>query len=179
MKRLLLAGVLSLWAYGAQAVEIGVSAEEVHRRIQQNEANLLFVDVRDPVEIMFVGFTDAVHVNVPYPLVDRSAWDDQRGAYRVAQNPDFLAQIRAELNRRGLGDDAEVITLCRSGSERGKPSADYLRANGFANARYVIDGFQGAAIKDGPQAGFRLQNGWQNSGLPWSAKMNPEKMYRP
>ena len=179
MKRLLLAGVLSLWAYGAQAVEIGVSAEEVHRRIQQNEANLLFVDVRDPVEIMFVGFTDAVHVNVPYLLVDRSAWDDQRGAYRVAQNPDFLAQIRAELNRRGLGDDAEVITLCRSGSERGKPSADYLRANGFANARYVIDGFQGAAIKDGPQAGFRLQNGWQNSGLPWSAKMNPEKMYRP
>lgn len=31
---------------------------------------------------------------------------------------------------------------------------------------------------EGPQAGFRLQNGWQNSGLPWSAKMNPEKIYR-
>ena len=39
-------------------------------------------------------------------------------------------------------------------------------------------GFQGGALKDGPQAGFRLQNGWQNSGLPWSAKMNPEKIHR-
>ena len=38
--------------------------------------------------------------------------------------------------------------------------------------------FQGGALKDGPQAGFRLQNGWQNSGLPWSAKMNPEKIHR-
>ena len=28
------------------------------------------------------------------------------------------------------------------------------------------------------QKGFRLQNGWQNSGLPWSMKMNPDKMYR-
>lgn len=74
--------------------------------------------------------------------------------------------------------DAEVITMCRSGSERGEPSAAYLRANGFPNARFVINGFQGAALKDGPQAGFRIQNGWQNSGLPWSMKMNPAKMYR-
>ena len=32
-------------------------------------------------------------------------------------------------------------------------------------------------IKEGSQAGFRLQNGWQNSGLPWSNKMNKDKMY--
>ena len=29
-----------------------------------------------------------------------------------------------------------------------------------------------------PQAGLRVVNGWQNSGLPWSTKMNPAKMYR-
>jgi len=57
--------------------------------------------------------------------------------------------------------------------------ANYLRDNGFPNARYVIDGFQGPAIKEGPQAGFRLLSGWQNSNLPWSPKMNAEKMYRP
>lgn len=179
MKRLLLAGVLSLWAYGAQAVEIGVTAQDVFNRVQQNDAKLLFVDVRDPVEIMFVGFTDAVHVNVPYLLVDRDNWDDQRGTYKVTQNPNFLADVRAELEKRGLDENTEIITMCRSGSERGKPSADFLRANGFPNARYVIEGFQGSAIKEGPQSGFRLQNGWQNSGLPWSPKMNAEKMYRP
>lgn len=179
MKLLLLFAALGSLALTAQADDIGVTAQEVHARVKQADAKLLFVDVRDPVEIMFVGFTDAVHVNVPYLLVDRSTWDDQRGTYRIAQNPHFIAEIRAELKKRGLDDKADIVTMCRSGSERGEPSAVFLRANGFPNARFVINGFQGSAIKEGPQAGMRLQSGWQNSGLPWSPKMNPEKMYRP
>lgn len=179
MKRFLLASALSLCAFAASADDLGVTAQAVYDRVQQNESKLLFVDVRDPVEIMFVGFTDAVHVNVPYLLVDRTIWDEQRGTYKVSQNPSFLSEIRAELKKRGLDENAEIITMCRSGSERGKPSADYLRENGFPNARYVIDGFQGPAIKEGPQAGFRVLSGWQNSNLPWSPKMNAEKMYRP
>lgn len=179
MKRFLLASALSLCAFAARADDLGVTAQAVYDRVQQNESKLLFVDVRDPVEIMFVGFTDAVHVNVPYLLVDRNTWDEQRGTYKVSQNPNFLSEIRTELKKRGLDENAEIITMCRSGSERGKPSADYLRDNGFPNARYVIDGFQGPAIKEGPQAGFRLLSDWQNSNLPWSPRMNAEKMYRP
>lgn len=179
LKQLLVAATLGLASLPALAIDIAIAPGETYLRVTQGDKNILFVDVRDPVEIMFVGFTDAVHVNVPYLLVDRSAWDDQRGTYKIAQNPNFVAEIRAELKKRGLDDNAEIVTMCRSGSERGKPSADFLRANGFPNARYVIDGFQGSAIKEGPQAGFRLQNGWQNSGLPWSLKMNPQKMYRP
>lgn len=179
MKNLLIALALSFFSLVTQAAEIGVNAQSIYDRIQRQGNDLLFIDVRDPVEIMFVGFTNAVHVNIPYLLVDRSAWDSQRGTYKVTQNPNFIAQIRAELNKRGLDHNAEIITMCRSGSERGKPSADFLRANGFPNVWYVIDGFQGSAIKEGPQAGLRLLNGWQNSGLPWSPKMNPEKMYRP
>lgn len=179
MKNLLFAFSLCLASINVQAIEIGVSGQDVYERIQDQDKNLLFIDVRDPVEIMFVGFTDAVHANVPYLLVDRNTWDEQRGSYTVMQNPNFIADIRMELNRLGLDNNAEIITMCRSGSERGKPSADFLRANGFPNARYVIDGFQGSAIKEGPQSGFRLLNGWQNAGLPWSPKMNPKKMYRP
>ena len=80
----------------------------------------------------------------------------QRGTYKIAQNPNFVAEIRAELKKRGLDDNAEIVTMCRSGSERGKPSADFLRANGFPNARYVIDGFQGSAIKEGEREGGDL-----------------------
>ena len=47
-----------------------------------------------------------------------------------------------------------------------------------AGRSVVIDGFQGTPLKEGPQAGLRVVNGWQNSGLPWSTKMNPAKMYR-
>jgi rhodanese-related sulfurtransferase len=178
MKRLLMAAVLGWSALGAHAVDLGISAADTLAMVQQADSKVLIVDVRDPVEVMFVGFTDAVHVNVPYLIVDRTAWDDKRGVYKMYQNPDFAAQIKAALEKRGLTADAEIITMCRSGSELGEPSATYLRANGFPNARFVVNGFQGAALKDGPQAGFRIQNGWQNSGLPWGAKMNPAKMYR-
>ena len=178
MKRFLLAAALGWGVLGVQAVELGISAQDTYAQVQKADSKVLFVDVRDPVEVMFVGFTDAVHVNVPYLMVDRSAWEDKRGVYKLVQNPDFAVQIKAALEKRGLPMDAEVITMCRSGSERGEPSAAFLRANGFPNARFVVNGFQGAALKDGPQAGFRIQNGWQNSGLPWSMKMNPAKMYR-
>lgn len=31
---------------------------------------------------MFVGFTDAVDTNIPYLLVERNAWNDERGAFQ-------------------------------------------------------------------------------------------------
>lgn len=178
MKNLLLAAIIGFASLAVHAADIGISAQDVYAKIQQGERNVLFVDVRDPVEIMFVGSTEAAHANVPFLLVDRTQWDAERNIFRLYRNPDFVQQIKLELARRGLGADAEIITLCRSGSERGEPSAAFLRENGFPNARFVIHGFQGAAVKEGPQAGMRLLNGWQNSGLPWSAKMNPEKIHR-
>lgn len=178
IQRLLIAASLGFMAIAAHATEIGISAQDTYLKVQGADAKVLFVDVRDPVEIMFVGFTDEVHVNIPFLFVDRTQWNAERGVFRLYRNPDFAAQVRAELHKRGLGDDTEIITMCRSGSERGEPSAAFLRENGFPNARFVVNGFQGSATKDGPQAGFRLTNGWQNSGLPWSPKMNAEKIYR-
>lgn len=178
MKRLFIAASLSLMAITTHAVEIGITAQETYEKVQIEGDKMLFIDVRDPVEIMFVGFTDVVDANIPFLMVDRTQWNAERGVFKLYQNPDFADLVRLELAKRGLDANAEIITLCRSGSERGEPSAAYLRENGFPNARYVINGFQGSAIKDGPQAGFRLQNGWQNSGLPWSAKMNADKMFR-
>ena len=136
MKALIIATLLALVSLPALAdTDVGVSSQETYAKLGQGEAKLLFIDVRDPVEIMFVGFTDAVDINIPYLLVDRTTWDDERGSYKVAQNPRFIEEVRAALKERGLSTDAEIITMCRSGSERGKPSADFLRANGFPNAR--------------------------------------------
>jgi rhodanese-related sulfurtransferase len=180
MKKVLIAAALALASLTAHRQRISPSRQQdTFAKVRQADSRVLFVDVRDPVEIMFVGFTDAVHVNIPYLIVDRTPGMRKRVSSRLYQNPDFAARIKAELDKRGWGVDTEIITMCRSGSERGEPSASFLRTNGFPNARFVVEhGFQGAAIKDGPQAGFRLQNGWQNSGLPWSMKMNPDKMYR-
>lgn len=177
MKQLIAAAALGFFALTASASELGISAKDAYEKVKQPNAKVLFIDVRDPVEIMFTGFTDMVTVNIPYLIVDRTTWDDKRGNFKPNYNPNFVADVKAELAKRGWGLDTEIITMCRSGSERGEPSADFLRDNGMVNARYVVHGFQGAAIKEGPQAGFRMQNGWQNSGLPWSLKMNKDKMY--
>ena len=40
--------------------ELGLSAQQVNALLQQDRDNILFLDVRDPVEIMFIGFTDEV-----------------------------------------------------------------------------------------------------------------------
>lgn len=175
---LLFAAALASPAALLQANEPGLTPQATYELIHSDPAGVLLVDVRDPVEIMFVGFTDEAHVNIPYLIVDRDVWDAQNNRFSLGVNPDFAAEIATALQARGLDRSATVITMCRSGSERGLPSAAYLRDNGFPNARYVINGFQGEAVKDGENAGFRIKNGWQNSGLPWGTRMNPEKIYR-
>lgn len=175
----LISGILlSLAIFAVQAVELGISAKDAYAKTQQTEKPVLLVDVRDPVEIMFVGFTDAVDINIPFLVADRTQWNAERNIFPMEANPEFVEQIKAELAKRGLDENTEVITMCRSGSERGEPSAKVLREAGLANARFVVNGFQGDALSEGPQAGMRLKNGWQNSDLPWSRSLNGEKIYR-
>ena len=122
MKNYLLALVLGVAALGAQAVEMEISAKDVYEKVQGNDPGVLFVDVRDPLEIMFTGFTDVVHVNIPYLLADRTRWEDERSIYRLYRNPDFVAQIKAELARRGMKEDAEVITRAARAASVASPA---------------------------------------------------------
>ncbi len=156
----------------------GIEATAAHALLEQKRDEILFIDVRDPVEIQFTGFTNEVDVNIPFLMADRTRWNAQRGMFLMDRNPRFAAAVHEALTTKGLGKDATIITMCRSGSERGMPSADFLRSSGFPNAKYIIHGFQGDPLEDGPQRGMRLKNGWQNSGLPWSPSMNPEKIHR-
>jgi predicted sulfurtransferase len=131
MKKVLIAAAIALASLAASAADLAITAADAFAKVRQADSRVLFVDVRDPVEIMFVGFTDAVHVNIPYLIVDRNAWNAEKGVFKTYQNPEFAARIKAELDKRGWGVDTEIITMCRSGSERGEPSASFLRNNGF------------------------------------------------
>lgn len=140
---------------------------------------VLFVDVRDPVEIMFTGFTDVVDVNIPFMLVDRTRWHSSKPVYALDKNPDFESRIAAALESRGLSKAAPVILMCRSGGTRGAPSAQALAGKGYEKVYVVVDGFEGGKVAEGERKGWRLKNGWKNAGLPWSYKLNREKMYLP
>lgn len=156
----------------------GLTTKATYEVMRERGEEVLFVDVRDPIEIMFVGATDVVDINIPFLIADRYDWDEENNRFRMERNPRFVDEIQKALKAKGLDENATIITMCRSGSERGEPSALFLRNEGFENARFVIHGFQGDAKGEGEMAGRRVVNGWQNDGLPWSSGLSGTKIYR-
>ncbi|SHF71410.1 Rhodanese-like domain-containing protein [Modicisalibacter ilicicola DSM 19980] len=181
MKKLLIALLVTFAAsFNVHAEDaLAVTPQETYDMVQKQGDQILFVDVRDPVEIMFIGFTDAIDKNIPFKLVDRSDFLPDKGRFAMITNPEFAAGVEKALEEKGLDKDALIITMCRSGSSRGKPSAEYLLERGFTNVKYIDHGFQGSGAKEGEKKGMRIVNGWQNAGLPWSMTLNTEKIYRP
>jgi len=143
----------------------------------QKDRKVVLIDVRDPVEIMFTGFTDMAAANVPFKIIDFSVWDAQRGLYQANTNRDFVAETEAVLEKLGADKDSDIIFMCRSGSTRSGPAADVMYEAGYKNVYTMLDGFEGHKEKEGLHKGARVVNGWKNSGLPWGWKLDEEKMY--
>lgn len=157
--------------------DLYVDAKEAYEMKQRLGDKVLFVDVRDPIEIMFTGFTDVVDVNVPFKLSNLAKWHPKKPVYAMEVNPDFEVEIARALERKGLTKAAPIILMCRSGGTRGAPSAKLLWGKGYEQVYVVTDGFEGGKIKEGERKNWRLKNGWKNASLPWSYKLNREKMY--
>ena len=155
-----------------------LTAVEAYEMKQDQGEEVLFVDVREPIEMMFTGFTDVVDINVPYMLVNPSQWNSKQTKFSMEKNPDFAAGILAALEANGLDKSAPVILMCRSGGTGGAPSANALEGLGLEQVYVVVDGFEGSTSKDNPNGPWRLVNGWKNSGLPWSYNLNAGKVYQ-
>jgi len=154
-----------------------VDSKETYAMKQKLGNQMLFIDVRDPIEIMFTGFTDSVDINIPFKLAIRTVWNDKKPVFKMEVNPNFEQEIAAALEVRGLTKEAPIVIMCRSGGTRGAPATRYLENKGYKQIYVVTDGFEGDKIKEGERKNWRLKNGWKNSGLPWSYKLNKEKMY--
>ena len=154
-----------------------LTSQEAYEMKQAKGDQVLFVDVRDPIEIMFTGFTDVVDINVPFMLANRNKWNQKKPVFAMERNQDFAPGIARALQTRGLGKDTPIILMCRSGGTRGAPSAKALEGQGYTAVYVVVDGFEGGALSSGERKGWRLKNGWKNAGLPWSYKLNKEKLY--
>lgn len=153
------------------------SREAFQMKTSQTGQKILFIDVRDPIEIMFTGFTDTVDINIPFLLSNPKKWNDKKSVYAMEVNKSFEPLVDKALKDRGLSKEDVVILMCRSGGERGAPSAKALEGKGYKQVYVVTDGFEGDTVKDGPKKNWRLVNGWKNSDLPWSYKLNQQKMY--
>ncbi len=154
-----------------------LTAAEANDMKQKLGDGVLFVDVREPIEIMFTGFTDVVDVNVPFMLVNAAAWNPEKPVFEMEANPDFASGVQAAMEARGLSKSDPVILMCRSGGTRGAPSATALKPLGLEQVYVVVDGFEGGTVKDHPNGPWRLKDGWKNSGLPWSYDLNKDKVH--
>ena len=153
-----------------------LSAKEAAALKESKGKTTLLLDIRTQAEIAFVGEADAVDANIPYLLADFSAWDDKKARFKLSPNADFVNKVGDLVAKAGLKKDATIILMCRSG-DRSAKAADDLTDAGYTNVYSLVEGFEGDVAKDGPNAGKRMVNGWKNAGLPWSYKLDKNKMY--
>lgn len=151
------------------------SREAYQMKTGEHGQEMLLVDVRDPIEIMFTGFTEVVDINIPFMSSNRQKWNEKKNVFAMEINPAFETQIAKALADRKLSKNSPIILMCRSGGERGAPSAKALEGKDYTQVFVVTDGFEGEAIKDGDKKNWRLLNGWKNSGLPWGYSLNKGK----
>ena len=154
-----------------------LDAKEANAMKKADPANLLFIDVRDPAEIMFVGFTDVVDYNIPFMTVNTNKWHSKKPVFELEKNKYFENDIANALKMKGMSKDTPILIMCRSGGTRGAPATKLLEGHGYSKVYVVTDGFEGSKTKTGDKKGFRLEDGWKNSGLPWGYELNKEKMY--
>ena len=119
---------------------------------------------------------DANIAYVEHP--DDAPWDDKAGRFKLEVNSDFGPDLARRMAAKGLGKGDVVIVMCRSG-DRSARAATLLTQLGYSNVFSVVDGFEGDIATSGPKQGQRVVNGWKNADLPWSYKLDKERMTMP
>jgi len=149
------------------------TASEAYAQWQADPAGVSVLDVRTPEEYVFVGHAEMAW-NVPFKL-QTYQWDESGKKLPMKDNPEFLDRAK-ELFKPG----DRVYVMCRSGG-RSAMAVNALAKAGYTQIYSIIDGMEGDMVHDPASVydGKRMKNGWKNAGLPWTYKVDPEKMKLP
>lgn len=154
------------------SLNLYLSAKEVPAFLEKNKGKTVFIDVRTPAEIEFVGHAEGLDKNIPIAYRIYTKFDEKKHRYGTMINQNFLDEVAAEVKAKGLTkDNATLILMCRSG-DRSAASTNLLAKNGYKNVYTVTDGFEGNKDKNGK----RTVDGWKNAGNPWTYKNKKEIM---
>lgn len=128
-------------------------------KMLQNPSTYL-VDVRTIAEYVFVGHPEMA-ANIPFLF-----WNEK--TQKMEGNENFIEDIKARFK-----PEDTLILMCRSGG-RSARAIKVLEADGYENLFNMKFGFEG---EKNPQ-GYRLKNGWKNSGLPYTYSLSKDLVYR-
>ena len=153
-----------------------VTAAQAYEKWKAAPDSVKVIDVRTPEEYIFVGHAEMA-MNIPVALVTYRWEVNEKGEPTCAMNPNlrFVEQVNAWAKPSDT-----LLVMCRSGG-RGAKAVNLLAEAGFKKVFNIIDGMEGDTVKD-PESlfdGKRMKNGWKNSGLPWTYKVNPKQMRLP
>ena len=150
-----------------------VTSAEAYEMWESDPEKVTILDIRTPEEYLFIGHA-AMAWNIP-AFTQSYEWDAEKQRFPMKPIPDFVAKMKEVFQ----ADDIILIT-CRSG-DRSAIAVNELAKAGFTKAYTITDGFEGNILND-PESvfnGLRMVNGWKNCGLPYTYKIDPNKMLLP
>jgi len=154
-----------------------LTATEANAMVSKRAKDTLFLDIRTRAEVNFLGMPSNADANIPYFTPDSwENFDTKKKIFKLAPNSNFLTAVEERLKEKGLDKNSPVVLMCRSGSRSAK-AANLMKKAGYSKVYTVVDGYEGDKSKSGPTKGQRAVNGWKNSDLPWSYKLDSNKMY--
>lgn len=121
------------------------------------ETAAILVDVRTRAEWGYVGVPDLTGIGKETLFV---SWDDFCSGTLV---PDFPGRLKTALDQRGVGPDAPIYFICRSGA-RSRNAAIAATTAGYGSCYNVESGFEGRL---GPDRHRATPGSWKAEGLPW------------
>jgi rhodanese-related sulfurtransferase len=150
-----------------------VTAKEAYEMWLADKNKIKILDVRTPEEYIFIGHAPMAR-NIPIQLFNYNMAVRNKGPLMKA-NPNFIVEV----GRKFKTSDT-ILVICRSGN-RSAAAVNAMAAAGFKIAYSVTDGFEGDRVKDPSNSNYgkRFKNGWKNSGIPWTDKLNPKLIWIP
>ena len=115
------------------------------------------VDVRSLAEWTYVGVPVLTEIAKAPLLIE---WDRFPTGELV---PDFIGRLTVELDKRGIGKQAPLYFICRSGN-RSRNAAIAATAAGYSACYNVQFGFEGRLS---PERHRQTPGSWKAEGLPW------------
>jgi rhodanese-related sulfurtransferase len=122
---------------------------------QSSEAAL--IDVRTEAEWVYVGVPVLSSLGKSTLLVSWSGFPDGEVI------PDFAGRLAAALEEQGIGRNAPLYFICRSGA-RSRRAAIAATEAGYGHCHNVALGFEGNLDTDKHRA---TSGSWKAEGLPW------------